>query len=827
MILRKQAKYLGHTALAAIIACLPGAVSAQEQAEINDIVVTATKQTLSLDRAPLSISALTAEAIEEQGVKTVQDLGRSVPALLVTPVATGPGNGNGLDISIRGIRSAVGAPTTGVYLDDAPLQRRSGQGANVGNGTIFPQLFDLERIEVLRGPQGTLYGGSAQGGTVRFITPRPSLTDFSGSAKIDGSITKNGDPSVEGGVALGGPLVQDRLGFRASIWGRKLGGYIDHVSRFDGKMLDENSNSQRAWAGRAALLFQVNDQLSITPSYYHSYEHSRDTDIFWGDIAQFTVAARTVAGHTVPGYTYGPSNMFGPYRTGRNCNVGDNFAGVVPECSRRTPRTSKLSVPSLTIDYELGGVDVRSVSSLVKDSNSGSVDTSYLDLYVLQGGAPFAFLLPLSQSTFDYQSKTDTFSQELRFSSADPAARLSWVGGLYYVRAKTAAYAESVGDYEAVTLALRNQTLVQNLGVPSLPGNVLQVRDQRFIDTEYAAFFEGSFKLTEAFKVIAGLRYSKQKLDYSQALYGPRTGSNTPTVANSGLTAGALREEPVTPKFGLQYELGDRSMLYATAAKGFRGGGVNTQPPATRCAADLSVLGGRVPETYGSDSLWSYEAGAKLRVAPGLQINASAFRIDWSNVQVNYLLPNCLQSYVTNAGSARSQGFDGQVRFKLDSHFSLNAEFAYTHAEYTDAVSTGSRLLIAKGDKLPVPPWTVAAGVEYRRPVADGDAFIRFDYQHSSAYKNGFGPGTYSHAPDIYQAGSTNHVSARAGLGLSDWSLQVYVQNLFNSQDILSQTGGRSGCSNAACTTATTNVPIFEYSTFRPRTIGLSIGRAF
>src|SRR5690606_9135092 len=136
---------------------------AAEPVAPGEIIVTATKRAEGVTRTPMSISALTGESLEQQGIRNAQDLGRNVPALLITPVATGPGNGNGLDVSIRGVRSSVGAPTTGIYLDDAAIQRRAGQGANVGNGTVFPQLFDLERVEVLRGPQGTLYGGSSQG----------------------------------------------------------------------------------------------------------------------------------------------------------------------------------------------------------------------------------------------------------------------------------------------------------------------------------------------------------------------------------------------------------------------------------------------------------------------------------------------------------------------------------------------------------------------------------------------------------------------------------------------------------------------------------------
>jgi outer membrane receptor protein involved in Fe transport len=154
---------------------------------LGDVVVTATRQADTVNRVPLSISAVTQRALDQQGIKNVSDLQRSVPALTVTGVTAGVAT-----FSIRGIVSAGGAttPTTGVYIDDVPLQKRSTQGVVQNNGTPSPPLFDLERIEVLRGPQGTLFGGSSMGGTIRFIQPQPSLTRWSANVRLEASDTK-------------------------------------------------------------------------------------------------------------------------------------------------------------------------------------------------------------------------------------------------------------------------------------------------------------------------------------------------------------------------------------------------------------------------------------------------------------------------------------------------------------------------------------------------------------------------------------------------------------------------------------------------------------
>jgi iron complex outermembrane receptor protein len=173
----------------------------------------------------LNITAYTAEQMDDQGVRQMDDLARLTPDLQFTHTSGAAGN-NSSNIAIRGVFSDVGAATTGIYIDDTPIQMR-----NVGywNANAFPQIFDLERVEVLRGPQGTLFGAGAEGGAVRFITPEPGLKKYSGYARTELAGTVSGDPSYEAGGAVGGPIVEDKLGFRVSAWGRTDGGYIDRV----------------------------------------------------------------------------------------------------------------------------------------------------------------------------------------------------------------------------------------------------------------------------------------------------------------------------------------------------------------------------------------------------------------------------------------------------------------------------------------------------------------------------------------------------------------------------------------------------------------------
>jgi outer membrane receptor protein involved in Fe transport len=194
---------------------------------LEEVVVTATRQTNTVNRVPLSVTAETQKALDQQGIRTISDLQATVPALAVTQ-QLGSGVGN---FALRGIvQSSAGAATTGFYLDDVPLQKRNvAGGVGTANGTPIPPLFDLDRIEVLRGPQGTLYGGSSEGGTIRYIQPQPSLTHFSEYVRLQGSVPQKGADSWEAGAAMGGPIVEDKLGFRVSVFKKEAGGFIDMV----------------------------------------------------------------------------------------------------------------------------------------------------------------------------------------------------------------------------------------------------------------------------------------------------------------------------------------------------------------------------------------------------------------------------------------------------------------------------------------------------------------------------------------------------------------------------------------------------------------------
>jgi iron complex outermembrane receptor protein len=830
----------------ALIACMTAAPVLAQTASgasnaLEEVVVTATRQSSTVNKVPLSITAVTQKNLEQQGIHTVQDLAASVPALRITPPAT-----NGIQISIRGIASSQGAATTGIYLDDTPLQRRAGAGAVNGIGVVLPQLFDLDRIEVLRGPQGTLYGGSSEGGTVRFITPTPSLTTMSGMARVEVNSVQDGGVGYEAGAAIGGPIVSDKLGLRVSVWDRHEAGYIDHVSEFTGRTLASNTNWRDSQAVQAKLLWQLNDRFSVTPSYYYSKTYQNDADQSWQNVPQFTQPARfysasgaatapALAKFTYPAHTYGPFNMWGPNKSGMNqCVYADALASPSnDQCPAYQPQSNVLSVPTVTLDYRFDGVSLKAITSYVDQRNKGSQPMFVNSLGTANGGNPFVFNLPYMYAQYFYKSRETQWNEEVRLASTDSASRFQWVAGIFYNSSNSGSRAYDIETANAYTMVLKGISLSPLYG-PGTPyytdPNTYSWRNQTLLESELAGFGEASYMITEKLKATVGLRVSQTNFQYNLAFAGPAFGFLVPDNVNGGLAAGTVKETPVTPKFGLSYQFNPNDLAYITVAKGFRPGGVNNTPPAARCASDIAVVGlTTTPQTFASDSVWSYEAGSKLRMFDGrAQINSSVFFIDWKNPQTTFGLPTCGFSYVINAGEAQSKGADLQGQFRVAHNLTGSVAVSYTDAHYVKGVTgpaPSNTVFVSPGDLLPGAPWTVDLGVNYQFDVSALPAYVRGDFRYASSYRSGgqWPDSTYS-LQSLY-TGEMRQLNLRAGVAVNRWDLSIFADNVTNSQDIngVSYPNGRyTGCSDATCKVARSFFPVNPVTMLKPRTIGIA-----
>src|ERR1700740_1249499 len=264
------------------LACVSGVLRAQAQEEqpateagagggLQEVVVTATRREENLSKVPISVTALTQEALDDRGIKDFSEVARFTPGVNFDNSGTN-------NISIRGISGTGGAGTTGIYIDDTPIQLRA---LAFNPDEALPKSFDLDRIEVLRGPQGTLFGAGSEGGTVRYITTQPSLTKTSIYSRAELATTKGGDQSYEAGVAVGGPLVEGSVGARLTLWYRHDGGWINDINPVTLAPVQQNANYANSYLARLAVLWAPNANWQITPAVYYQNSRRNDINNFW------------------------------------------------------------------------------------------------------------------------------------------------------------------------------------------------------------------------------------------------------------------------------------------------------------------------------------------------------------------------------------------------------------------------------------------------------------------------------------------------------------------------------------------------------------------
>ena len=735
---------------------------------LDEIVVTSQRREERLQDVPISVSVYSQALMDAQGVRTVDDLSRLTPGLAFVRGAVN-NNSDSSDISIRGIQSTAGAATTGIYIDDTPIQSRH---LSFGTFNAYPALFDVERVEVLRGPQGTLFGSGSEGGTVRFITPEPSLKKYSAYARSEIATTAHGDPIYELGAAGGGPIINETLGFRASASVRHEGGYIDRVDWHTGKVVDHNSNSNRTTTARLALKWAITDNLSVTPAVYYQERKIDDTSAYWA---------------TIPGAGDPTGSQFqSPFKTGN---------------AIASPSADKFTLTSLKIDWNFGAVRLESSTSYYDRNQSATTDYTQYDRAVFLG-TPFA--APGVQAPTAWADTQKNFTQEVRLESTSPTDRVTWTAGVFFQNAK-----------ENTIERVYDPAILTQLSLPVGDGYIYDQNPFSSVDKQVALFGQADIKITDKLKGTLGLRYSKADFTGEAAYTGFVVG---PPVSSSV----SQTERPVTPKIGVSYQLDQDNLLYAAAAKGFRIGGTN---PDIGVFCDLTPYGlSKVPPAYASDSLWSYEVGSKNAFdGHRLLIDASAYLIKWKNIQQNVALP-CGFQFTGNLGNAESKGFDLQTQFRVTDALTVGLSFGYTDAAYTETVCATpgnckpkpptSFAIVSENDHLPGSPWTLGTYAQINFPLLEQRAYARFDYQYGAkqtdviAAQNPQNGGDPKAVPSVP---SQSNAALRAGIKFGDFDISVFSQNLFDSKPKLGQyVDGPNG------------TPLFQVVTYRPRTIGVT-----
>jgi iron complex outermembrane recepter protein len=776
---------------------------------LQEIVVTSTRRDSSLSKVPLSVSAFGQEALDLRGAKDITDVARFTPGLNID---TGGTN----NISIRGIASTGGAGTTGIYIDDTPIQMRA---LALNPDETLPKTFDIDRVEILRGPQGTLFGAGSEGGTVRYITTQPSLTQTSLYVRSEVSSTQGGEPSYEAGVAAGGPLVDGTLGARVSVWYRRDGGWIDRIDPVSLTGSQTNANYDDTVLLRLAGIWAVSDNWTVKPAVYYQDRYRNDVESYW------------------PLYSD---------------PAGDRYVNANP--SQRTD-PDRFVLPSLMIEGDVGFARLISNTSYFRRSETTGYDGTLFNLgyFQAQGVVPVipltSFLpgvlplldgagvhLPPGATNYRAPASIDNaqrnFTQEVRLQSANADSRFSWTTGLFF-SLDHQRYLEQIHD------PLLNELFLAATGQPYTaftvdPDGNPVTYDPRFPadsyflqtnseDKQLAWFAEASYRFATSWKLTAGARFSKTEFSFDTLTGGPTLFLQPQT------NAGDKKENSVTPKFTLEDQFDANNLYYFTYAKGFRPGGANNPVPYAACGTDFRNFGiSSAPTTYNSDTVDSFEVGAKNNFNNRVRLATSLYYIRWNNIQQTVLPPICQISFITNLGQAAVKGADVQADVALGDRVTLEFAAGYTDGRYTH----DSRLspeeqspIVASGDAIvgqsgqPAPTGTASVGIEYHFTAFGSESFIRFDDEYRSRARwvgPQQDPNSSQYDPANYTLSSTTFASLRLGTKFHTVQVALFADNLFDTHTVTNYNWTIDPLVMGASR-------LQRDFTFRPRTIGVTL----
>lgn len=743
-----------------------------DEGGVQEVTVTAQRFQSTVQNTPISISAITGDQLEAAGITSVEQLALDVPGLSMR--TAGPGQ---TEYEARGLASSGGsAPTVGFYLDDIPLTPPA--TSQTGKVVIDPDLYDLDRVELLRGPQGTLYGSGSMGGTVRLITNLPELNTFDGSVQGNLSDTQGGGANGGGSFMLNLP-VGDTLAIRLVGTDTYRSGWIDrvvlnpfpedvpysslpaygrgNVLTAPVQQIDQDVNTEQLGSARASILFKPNDDFSVVARVLYQHTSMGGYDEF----------------DDPPGAAY--MSTYAPY------DIAEPIADWV-------------HLYSLTANWNLGFADLTSTSGYFQRHEAQTQDAS-------ESISWFSGLYPYFPAPYSEIDLTRQYSQELRLASKEDVP-LRWVAGAFYSddRNDWDEYGSSNG---AEFLALE-------------PDGIVYDGDLYYRIRQYALFADADYKITDQWKFETGVRWYR----YDSVSTNEASGFFAPPPAP--FQQYSISDHGLNPRFDLSYAPNDALTTYISAAKGYRPGGPAGPDYPSFCG------GGQTP-SYDPDTVWDYEVGEKAKVLGNwLTVNSDVYYIKWSGVQETVALP-CGYTYEANAGDGRSFGPELEVTAKLSDNWLVTANGSYTDAkinhpssEFVAAVLTNpapggvpdcpSASACGSIPVLNVPKDTGSVSVVYSRPLFDGyDLTARLsDYYVGSAYDQ-----AYAFAIPLP---SYNIANARVGLDRDGWNVTLFVDNLTNKV--------------AELTTNNTqfqfNIPqLVRVSTNQPRTFGTEINYRF
>ena|SRR3990167_419225 len=734
-----------------------------EAAVADEIVVTANKrESTTVLEAPTSIQAIAGEDLKNQGVAGFADVAGQIPGLVLQDL--GPGDRKYI---IRGI-SSTGQSTTGVYYDEAVI---SGSNANDGGGFQSDiRLYDLNRIEVLRGPQGTLYGAGSMSGTIRFITNKPNLDEFGGYLTGEASHTSEGGENYRGNGAINLPIVEGVAALRLVGWGISDSGFVDQIRVGAGLPnplgFIEDINNNDVLGGRASLRIQPTEALTIDASYTRQHEESNGSSRY-----------------TPPGVT---AFAFPPTPTVQGCDLCNTDIS-------RSPRTDEASVYSFTASYRA------SFGTLTATTNQFNRDLDYnIDNSAIL--ATFGIFIPAEAYEVIERNLN---SSEIRFASDFDGPVNFVVGGFRQHETSNLDVALLTTNNEGLATGafspLDSQDALLNPGV----GSTFFGRTDFRKSTQYAAFGEATWNVTSRLELTGGLRYFDETLNGVQELTHGFGGGPTP---------GPIQDETqshnkLSIKGNVAYAFNESLLAYATVAQGFRSGGLNAR----------NTVFEPIPPSFGPDSLWDYEVGVKGRLfSGGLEYQVNLFWIDWKDIQVQQVTQVGALHYTGNAGVAVSKGVEFEFVAKPVKNLSINFAGSLQDAYLTEGATpeqyAANSTLGLTGDKVPdVAPFQFALGVDYTTPLsASGDwsGSLAADITYQGERNAYFESSPFNVTLDSYTL-----LNLRAAISNDVWTATIFARNVTDER--------------AEISLINSNQDPHALITARPRTIGLAISRSF
>lgn len=704
----------------------PSALQAQQPppAEAQQVVISGSKRPQRQREVAGTVSALAGDQLEQVGAQDQEDVFKLTPG-----VQLNKGDPDRALPTLRGVGTVSSAnslaaqqATTGLYIEDVPF---TDPWAFVASADLAP--FDLERVEVLRGPQGALYGSASLGGAVLYVLRKPRLGVTEGSVLA----TVN---SVSGG-GLGGSLytmgnvpLGERAAVRVVAFERRDSGYIDNL----GTGRDE-ANALRQRGARVQVAWRPVQALRVNAGLLTQRTQIDDAFVVSPDAGKLEINTPTAS-----------------------------------------QRSSEFTLATLKLDADVAGQVLTSNSGYLIKRSNGQADATRRFGNV--GALVDPSLPALASVLAPANTKGRAFSQELRLASGGDGA-LSYVAGAFYSR--------TTFDIDAAFLAPGGAAAWGALG-GLLPGDALAVETDHARATEAAVFADAEYRFANGVSVGVGGRRYHNTLHYAanSGFFG------APLVAENEMS-----ESGFTPKLSVKYRFSDQ-LWYALLSKGYRFGGVNP----------VSNL------RFNSDKLWNYETGLRLALMRGLQLDLSAFLLDWKDAQVNAVLPGPVPlNGIANVGKARIKGVEAALNWKATPALALNAGMAYTDARTTTAFTSNNGSEVPSGTRLPGSArWQamLQASWDFAGPL---DTAGRLLVTQSHVGRRSLSLDAGGHAP------AYDTTDLRLSFSREAWDLSVFANNLFDRRGIA---GGQvvAGVGSPSYT---------DYVPIKPRTIGVSVRRDF